>query len=138
MPNEDNTQVIAAIRSLEDRVINVEGIIVSRLNDTRPLEGEILARLNELNAGQSTMQEQMGSIQEQVGSIQEQVGSIQERIGSLQERFEGFRRETNDNFQLINSKLDVLNDDVLTVRAKQRGLEKRVTQLEQNPTETAA
>jgi len=132
MPIGDNTQhlsssdsqVIAAIRALKDRVIIVEGIIVARLNDTRPLEREILARLNELNAGQSTIQEQMGS--------------LQEKMSFLQEQFESFRRETNDNFQLINSKLDVLNDDVLTVRAKQRGLEKRVTGLEQNPIESAA
>jgi len=118
MSNEDNTQhlsnsnsqVIAAIRALEDRVVNLEGVIVTRLNDTRPLEREILERLDKLTAGQSTMQEQ----------------------------FESFRRETNDNFQLINNKLDVLNDDVLTVRAKQRDLEKRVTRLEQEPIESAA
>jgi len=125
MQNEDNaqhlsnsnTQVIAAIRALEDRIINVEGIINARLNFTCPLDGEILARLNELNAGQSTMQEQMGFLQEQ---------------------FESFRRETNDNFRLVNNKLDVMNDDVLTVRAKQRDLEKRVTLLDKNPIESAA
>jgi len=125
MANEDNTQhlpnsnsqVIAAIRALEDRVVNLEGVIVARLNDTRPLEREILSRLNDLTAGQSTMQEQMAKMQEQ---------------------FDGFRRETNDNFRLVNDKLDVLNDDVLTVRARQRGLEKRVTRLEQGPIESAA
>ena len=111
MPNEDNTQnlsnsnsqVIAAIRALEDRIINVEGIIVARLNDTRPHEHEILARLKEVIAGQSTMQEQMGA-----------------------------------HFRLINDKLDVMNDDVLTVRARQRDLEKRVKRLEQDPIESAA
>src|SRR5262245_61159400 len=131
MQNEDNaqhlsnsnTKVIAAIRALEDRIINVEGIINARLNDTRPLDGEILARLNELNAGQFT--------------IQERIGSLQERVGSLQEQFDNFRRETNDNFRLVNNKLDVMNDDVLTVRAKQRDLEKRVTLLEKNPIESA-
>ena len=80
MQNEDNarhlsnsnSQVIAAIRALEDRVIYVEGIINARLNYTCPLDGEILARLNELNAGQLTIQERIGSLQEQVGSLQEQ------------------------------------------------------------------
>ena len=69
MPNEDNTQhlsnsntqVIAAIRALEDRVMNVEGVIVARLNDTRPLEREILERLDMLTAGQSTMLKQFES-----------------------------------------------------------------------------
>ncbi|MGH9937457.1 MAG: hypothetical protein ACREAM_14515 [Blastocatellia bacterium] len=125
MPNEDNTQqmsnsnsqVIAAIRALEDRIANVEGVIVARLNDTRPFEQQVLARLNELIAGQATMQEQ---------------------IAKMQEQFESFRRETNDNFRLVNNKLDVLNQDVLTVRAQQRDLEKRVTRLEQEPIESAA
>ncbi|HKQ78259.1 MAG TPA: hypothetical protein VJ810_31455 [Blastocatellia bacterium] len=132
MPNEDNNQhlsdpnnqVIAAIRALEDRIVNVEGMIVASLNDTRPLEREILARLNELNIGQSTMQEQVGDIQEQIGAIQEHM--------LTREDFENFRRETNGNFRLINDKLDVLNDDVLSVRARQRDLEKRVIALEQD------
>jgi len=70
MPNEDNaqhlsnsnSQVIAAIRALEDRVVNLEGIIVARLNDTRPLEREILERLDMLTAGQSTMLKQFESL----------------------------------------------------------------------------
>jgi len=125
MPNEDNTQqmsnsnsqVIAAIRALEDRVANVEGIIVARLNDTRPFEQQVLARLNELIAGQSAMRDE---------------------LTALREDFESFRRETNDNFRLVNNKLDVMNQDVLTVRAQQRDLEKRVTRLEQEPIESAA
>jgi len=125
MPNEDNTQqmsssnsqMIAAIRALEDRVASVEGIVVARLNDTRPFEQQVLARLNELIAGQSAMRDE---------------------LTALREDFESFRRETNDNFRLVNNKLDVLNQDVLTVRAQQRDLEKRVTRLEQEPIESAA
>jgi hypothetical protein len=56
----------------------------------------------------------------------------------MQEQIESFRHETNGNFRLINDKLDVMNDDVLTVRAKQRDLEKRVKRLEQDPIESAA
>jgi hypothetical protein len=56
----------------------------------------------------------------------------------MQEHFESFRRETNDNFRLVNDKLDVMNDDVLTVRAKQRDLEKCVKRLEQEPIESTA
>ncbi len=131
MPSEDNpqnlsssnNQVIAAIRALEDRVVNLEGIVVARLNDTRPLEREILTRLDELTVGQTTMQEGIATLQEQMVT---------------REDIESFRHETNDNFRLINDKLDVMNDDVLTVRAKQRDLEKRVKRLEQDPIESAA
>lgn len=139
MPNEDNTQqmsnsnsqVIAAIRSLEDRIGNVEQIIVARLNDTRPLEQQMLAQLNELTATVATLTAT-------VATILEKIATIQEELTALHEDFESFRRETNDNFRLVNNKLDVLNHDVLTVRAQQRDLEKRVTRLEQEPIESAA
>lgn len=132
MPIEDNTQhtsssnsqVIAAIRALEDRIVNVEGVIVARLNDIRPFDHEIMARLDDLFTGQSMMQEK--------------IGAMENRLGVLQEQFDGFRRETNDNFRLINEKLYVLNDDVLTVRAGHRELKKRVTRLEQDQIDSAA
>jgi len=139
MANEDNTQhlpnsnsqVIAAIRALEDRIINVEGIIVARLNDTRPLEQQMLARIDELSAP-------VNEIRIGQAATLEKIVTIQGEVTAFRGDFEGFRRETNDNFRLVNDKLDVLNDDVLTVRARQRDLEKRVTRLEQEPIESAA
>lgn len=125
MPNEDNTQqmassngqVIAAIRSLEDRVANVEQIIVARLNDTRPFDQEVLARLNELIAGQATMQGQMAAMLEE--------------LTALRADHERFREETNRNFKLVNQKLEHLNNDFLNVRAEHTLLEKRVSRLEE-------
>ncbi|HKE02480.1 MAG TPA: hypothetical protein VKE91_00370 [Blastocatellia bacterium] len=139
MANEDNTQhlhnsnsqVIAAIRALEDRIINVEGIIVARLNDTRPLEQQMLVRIDELSAP-------VNEIRIGQAATLEKIATIQGEVTAFRGDFEGFRRETNDNFRLVNDKLDVLNDDVLTVRARQRDLEKRVTRLEQEPIESAA
>lgn len=125
MPNEDNTQqmsnsnsqVIAAIRSLEDRVANVEQIIVARLNDTRPFEQQMLAQLNELVAGQARLQEQMGAMREE--------------LTAFREDFEKFRAETNHNFRLVNQKLEHLNNDFLNIRAEHALLEKRVSRLEE-------
>ena len=93
MPNEENTQqmnqangnsnngsnesVLAAIRALDARVTNPEEIIVARLNDTRPFEHKMMARLDELAAGQAAMREDLHQ----------------------------FRQETNQNFRLVNQKL---------------------------------
>jgi len=146
MANEDNTQhlpnsnsqVIAAIRALEDRIINVEGIIVARLNDTRPLEQQMLARIDELAASVNELRIGQNATLEKIATMLEKIATIQGEVTAFRGDFEGFRRETNDNFRLVNDKLDVLNDDVLTVRARQRDLEKRVTRLEQEPIESAA
>ncbi len=132
MPNEDNTQqtpnsnsqVIAAIRSLEDRVANVGQIIVARLNDTRPFEQQMLARFNELIALTT--------------AVREEQTSMRTELVALRSDFDGFRQETNNNFKHVHHKLDVMNNDLLTVRAHQKDQEQRVTRLEQEPTRSAA
>lgn len=132
MPTEDNTQqtpnsnsqVIAAIRSLEDRVANVEQIIEARLNTTRPFEQQMLAQLNELVAGQARIQEQMAAMQGLMAAMREE-------LTALREDFEKFRTETNHNFRLVNQKLEHLNNDFLNIRAEHALLEKRVSRLEE-------
>ncbi len=164
MPNEDHTQqptnstsqqiaqLVAVVRSLEDRVIgiesrlaNVEEIIVARLNTTRPLDQEVLARLNDLTAGQAIMQEQMVTMQKQMIAMQDQMVAMQDRMVAMQEQIvamradltalrldhERFREETNRNFKLVNQKLEHLNNDFLSIRAEHTLLEERVSRLEE-------
>ncbi len=117
-------QLIAAIRSLEDRftaveisvtevktrLASVEEVIVARLSNTRPLDQEVLARLNELAAGQAAMHEE---------------------LAAMRADYERFREETNRNFKLVNQKLEHLNNDFLNIRAEHTLLEKRVSRLEE-------
>lgn len=115
MPNEENVQqptngegqqlgqILAAIQALGKKLDSVEEIILARLNDTRPFEHQIMARLNQMD----------------------------EKIDQLRADFNQFREETNENFRLLNEKLEVLGSDVIDVRAKQRLLEKRVARLEE-------
>jgi hypothetical protein len=133
MPNEDNTQqmsnsasqqiaqLIAAVRSLEDRfetrLANVEEIIVARLGATRPFDHEVLARLNELAAGQAAMQEQMAAMRSELTAL---------RIDH-----ERFREETNHNFKVLNRMLEHLTADALRARAERTLLEDRVARLEE-------
>jgi hypothetical protein len=101
MPNEDNTrhlsnsnsQVIAAIRALEDRIINVEGIIVARLNDTRPLERQILARIDEL--ADSVNELRIGQ-----NAMLEKIATIQEDQAAMRTDYDRFRQETDQNFRM--------------------------------------
>jgi argininosuccinate lyase len=140
MRSEDNTQqmssstsqqiaqLVAAVRSLEDRfetrLANVEEIIVARLGATRPFDHEVLARLNELAAGQAAMQEQMAAMQEQMAAMRSELTAL--RIDH-----ERFREETNRNFKLVNQMLDHLTGDLLRFRAGHTLLEERVSRLEE-------
>ncbi len=146
MPNEDNTQqmsnsnsqVIAAIRSLEDRfetrftgvearLASVEEIIVARLNTTRPLDQEVLARLNELAAGQAAMREE-------ITAIREEQAAMREEQAAMRADYERFREETDENFRRMIERQDILNNDNLDIRLEHRNLGKRISRLEETRT----
>ncbi len=143
MPNEDNTQqptnsisqqiaqLIAAVRSLEDRVISMEPrltgmeeIIIARLNDTRPLEQQILARLNELVTLYTAMREELTASREELTATREE-------MTALRVDHERFREETADNFRKIIERQDILNNDNLDIRLEHRQLSRRISRLEE-------
>jgi hypothetical protein len=132
MPNEDNTQhlsnsnsqVIAAIRALEDRIINVEGIIVARLNDTRPLEQQILTRIDELAASVNELR--IGQ-----NAMLEKIATIQEDQAAMRTDYDRFRQETDQNFRMMIKRQNLLNNDNLGIRAEHTLLEERVSRLEE-------
>jgi len=146
MPNEDNTQnlsnsnsqVIAAIRALEDRAMNVEGVIVARLNDTRPLERQMLARIDELAAsvielrtGQNELRTGQNEALEKIATTLEKIATIQEEQAAMRADYDRFRQETDQNFRMMIKRQDLLNNDNLGIRAEHTLLEERVSRLEE-------
>ena len=125
MANEDNTrqlnhgnsEVLSAIRDLNGRLTTVEEIILARLNDTRPFEHQIMVRINELAASQTT--------------ILEVIAGIREEQTAMRADLSDFRQETNQNFKVSNKKMALLSEEFLNFRAEQALLEKRVEVLEE-------
>ncbi|MEP7343256.1 MAG: hypothetical protein ABI977_36355, partial [Acidobacteriota bacterium] len=96
-------------QALEARVTNLEEIILARLNDTRPFEHKMMARLDELAAGQAAMREEQAAMREDLDQ---------------------FRQETNDHFRKMRKRQELLNEDHMEIRAEHSLLEKRVEHLE--------
>lgn len=111
-----NGEVIAAIQDLNGRLTSVEEIILARLNDTRPFEHQMMARINELATTQA--------------AILEAIAGIQKEQAAMREGLNEFRQETNQNFRIVAKKMAILNEDFLSYRAEQALLEKRVDVLE--------
>lgn len=132
MANEDNTrqlnhgnsEVLSAIRDLNGRLATVEEIILARLNDTRPFEHQMMARINELAASQTT-------ILEIIAGIREEQAAMREEQAAMRADFNDFRQETNQNFKISNKKMALLSEEFLSFRAEQALLEKRVEVLEE-------
>ena len=94
--------LISAVQSMSARFEALEKTVSERLYDTKPIWERALAEIAEIR---SELAETRGEIAE-------------------------LRSEMRDGFQTLGSKMDVLNEDVLTVRAEQRLLRKRIDDLE--------
>ena len=55
---------------------------------------------------------------------------IENRLLAVEEQILAFRAEVNKRFDLLSNKIEVLNEDTLTVRAKQREILKRMNEPE--------
>jgi archaellum component FlaC len=73
------------------------------------------------------------TILERIAALTTAVEMLRHEVQGLRQEFHEFRNETRANFELLGRKLDVLNKDVLEVRARQSLLEDRVEKLERRP-----
>ncbi len=121
--NGSNGEVLAAIRDLNGRLTAVEEIILARLNDTRPFEQQMMARINELATTQVIILEAITAMREEQATMREEQAAMRTDFGE-------FRQETNQNFRVVAKKMAILNEDFLSYRAEQALLEKRVDVLE--------
>lgn len=94
------------LKSLEGRLASLEDKVERRLQDTRPIWEQVLARLD----------------------------GVENQMGSLATRMEGMEGEMRNGFRRLERQMGLLAEDVMIVRADQRDLEKRMSQLEPKPT----
>src|SRR5205085_10611257 len=93
MPNEENTRQMdpangnsndgPTIRALDARVTNLEEIILARLNDTRPFEHKMMARLDEVAASLAAMREGQATIIEEQAAIREEQAAMREEQAAM-------------------------------------------------------
>jgi predicted nuclease with TOPRIM domain len=101
--------------NLAGRLNNLEHKVEERLYDTRPIWQKVVADIAQLQEGQTRLQEG------------------QTRLQEGQTRLEGEVHEIKVSMREIFFKLDVLNDTMLTVQARNKDLDIRVRELEQRP-----
>jgi hypothetical protein len=95
-------ELLALVRGIDTRLTTLEEKVDSRLTETRPIWEGVLARLETLSA----------------------------EVSEFRTEVSEFREETAKNFELVDSKFNIINDHILNVQAKQRLTEKRVEDLE--------
>lgn len=97
----------------------------------------ILTRLDSIDTRLDSIEGRLSTLEDKVDRRLQETRPIWERalaeIGELREGFEKFRTEMNHGLRRIDRQIDVLNRNILDVRADLRYLDERVTKLESEP-----
>jgi hypothetical protein len=104
------------------------------MNDEETKDLPVDSKLDELLALVRGIDTRLTTLEEKVDSRLTETRPIWEgvlaRLETLSTEVSEFREETAKNFELVDSKFNIINDHILNVQAKQRLTEKRVEDLE--------
>jgi MoxR-like ATPase len=117
LPDNDKTTQ-PTLEAILDRMQGFEGRIFQHLQGMESrFESQIASLREELTSQTASLRDELTS---QTASLRDELTS---QIATL-------REEMNSGFRLVANKIDVLNEDSLSLRASQRELLKRMGELE--------
>ena len=98
---------------------------------TQPTAAAIMERLQLVETRLAQAVDNLDSrIEERMLAIENRLLAVENRLLAVEEQILAFRAEVNKRFDLLSNKIEVLNEDTLTVRAKQREILKRMNEPE--------
>ncbi|HEX8072524.1 MAG TPA: hypothetical protein VF546_21430 [Pyrinomonadaceae bacterium] len=102
--------------------------------DARSFEERVFARFDSLDARISTLERKVEERAVETKPIWERaLTEIAETRTEMRQEFEQLHNETNTGLQKVEDKIDVLNENILDVRADHRDLKRRVENMEKTP-----
>ncbi|MCA1634163.1 MAG: hypothetical protein LC802_10830 [Acidobacteria bacterium] len=116
LPGGDLGRILTLLSSIGERLTGLEDKVERRLQETRPIWGQVLARLE--------------AIEGRLGNIENRLGNVESRLGNIETKVESLETEMQSGFRKLELQMGELAKDVIVVRGDQRGLEKRMDKLE--------
>jgi chromosome segregation ATPase len=137
-------RVFARFDVVEGRLSNVEiriGKLEDRQYDTKPIWEQALAAIAENNQRireafdeiaktNQLMREGFDEIRAQLGVIVARLDAMDEKFKGIDERFDSLDKDLDNNFRGVERKIDVLNRNILELRADQRYVDSRLEKIE--------
>ena len=115
LPNDNSARILQLLTSIDTRVTSLDTRLSSleekvdrRLQETRPIWEQVLARVEKLEIG--------------VAAIRADVATIQVNVAAIQSNAQEFRDETDRHFETLKLQMEVLTEDVIPVRAGHKNL----------------
>jgi chromosome segregation ATPase len=144
-PAQSNSEkvdvLISAIQSLSAdfqevkvRLDALERTVSQRSFDTQPIWERALAEISATRAEVSELRAEVSEFRAEVSELRAEVSEVRAELSEvraeLAETKAELRAEMQDGFRTLGSKMEVLNEDLLTLRGNQRLLDRRVENLE--------
>ena len=123
-------RVFARFDVVEGRLSNVEiriGKLEDRQYDTKPIWEQALAAIAENN---QRMRDGFDEIRAQLAVIVARLDATDEKFKGIDERFDSLDKDLDNNFRGVERKIDVLNRNILELRADQRYVDSRLEKIE--------
>jgi predicted nucleic acid-binding Zn-ribbon protein len=120
LPQDGVRLILARLDSIDSRLTTLEDKVERRLQDTRPIWEQVLVRLE--------------AVEGQLISFDGRMVSFGSRMDGFETRLDDFGSELRSSLRSFERQVGQLAEDVLKVRADQRGLEKRMDEIESKAT----
>lgn len=111
-------RILTRLDSVDARLSTLEDKVERRLHDTRSVWETVLARLDGLQQASDGLSARLDGMERKLDGVREEMGSLKEDMRT------GFRN--------LGRKLEILNEDFLTIRGDIRDLDRRVAKLEES------
>jgi hypothetical protein len=127
LPQDGVGLILTRLDSIDSRLNALEDKVDRRLQETRPIWEQVLVRLDGVEA-------QLVSFDGRMVSFEGRMVSFEGRLDGFEKRLDDFGSELRSSLRSFERQVGRLAEDVLKVRADQRGLEDRMDKLESKAT----
>ena len=120
----------ARFDSLDKRVEALETQGKNRALDTKPIWERALAEIGGLSTQLRELKSELGDVKFELSEVKKELGEVKKELNEVKDRVTALEDATT----LMGRKIEILNQDLTTLRAKQYGQELRIEKLEsKNP-----
>lgn len=116
------------VREVKDRLEALEKTVIQRSFETKPIWERALAEIAETRA---ELGETRSELKGEIAEVRTELAETRAELkAELAETKAELRAEMKDGFRKLGIKIELLNEDSLTLRADQKQLDRRVETLE--------
>ncbi|HEX8283662.1 MAG TPA: hypothetical protein VF588_09925 [Pyrinomonadaceae bacterium] len=119
LPGGDLGEVLSILRSIDTRLTVLEDKVDRRLQETRPIWEQVLARLTAVEERLGKVEERLTNVEERLTKVEERLTGVEFRLGKVEDEVDGLGR-----------KFRVFNRDILKLQNRDDDLTERMDKIE--------